>query len=104
MAKQPSVTDIIDTLRSFEPAPQSLHLPTAPSQAIIVRMEDDRPQPLCDAYAGEPARARGMAVTVGRVRQSGKYSKLWLISHNTLRGGAGGSVINAELAKAKGYL
>jgi len=104
MANQPSVSEIIGTLRSFEPAPQSLHLPTAPSQAIIVRMEDDRPQPLCDVYAGEPARARGMAVTVGRVRQSGKYSKIWLISHNTLRGGAGGSVLNAELAKANGYL
>jgi aspartate-semialdehyde dehydrogenase len=104
MEKTPSVPDIIATLRAFQPAPQELQLPTAPTQAIIVRMEDDRPQPLCDAYAGEPARARGMAVSVGRVRQSGKYTKLWLISHNTLRGGAGGSVINAELAKAKGYL
>ncbi len=104
MEKTPSVPEIIATLRAFQPAPQELQLPTAPTQAIIVRMEDDRPQPLCDAYAGEPARARGMAVSVGRVRQSGKYTKLWLISHNTLRGGAGGSVINAELAKAKGYL
>jgi len=104
MERSPSVPEIIATFRAFQPAPQELHLPTAPTQAIIVRMEDDRPQPLCDAYAGEPARARGMAVTVGRVRQSGKYTKLWLISHNTLRGGAGGSVMNAELAKAKGYL
>jgi aspartate-semialdehyde dehydrogenase len=104
MEKTPSVPEIIATLKAFQPAPQELHLPTAPTQAVIVRMEEDRPQPLCDAYAGEPARARGMAVSVGRVRQSGKYTKLWLISHNTLRGGAGGSVINAELAKAKGYL
>jgi aspartate-semialdehyde dehydrogenase len=45
-----------------------------------------------------------MAVTVGRVRKKDKYVKLFLISHNTLRGGAGGSVLNAELAQAKGLL
>ncbi|MBR2093667.1 MAG: hypothetical protein IJ904_06500 [Candidatus Methanomethylophilaceae archaeon] len=45
-----------------------------------------------------------MASTVGRLRQSNGYYKAFVISHNTLRGGAGGSVLNAELAKAKGIL
>ena len=54
--------------------------------------------------AGTPARARGMASTVGRLRQSNGYYKAFVMSHNTLRGGAGGSVLNAELAKAKGIL
>ena len=104
LGKDASVEDIVKKLRAFKPAPQKLELPTAPIRPIIVRDEADRPQPLCDVYAGEPARARGMAVTVGRVRQSGKYTKMWVLSHNTIRGGAGGSVINAELAKAKKLL
>jgi aspartate-semialdehyde dehydrogenase len=104
LGKDVSSEDIVKKLRAFKPAPQKLELPTAPVRPIIVRDEENRPQPLCDAYAGEPARARGMAVTVGRVRQSGNYTKMWVLSHNTIRGGAGGSVINAELAKAKKLL
>jgi len=105
MDKEASVDEVVKVLTKFRPAPQRLGLPTAPLRPIIVRMEENRPQPLCDVYAGEPSRARGMAVTVGRVRQSGnKYTKLWLLSHNTLRGGAGGSVLNAELARAKKLL
>ncbi|MFA6951990.1 MAG: aspartate-semialdehyde dehydrogenase, partial [Candidatus Methanomethylophilaceae archaeon] len=57
-----------------------------------------------DAMAGTPERARGMATTVGRIRKSNGYYKVFALSHNTLRGGAGGSVLNAELAKAKGLL
>ena len=45
-----------------------------------------------------------MAVTIGRIRKKDKYVKFFLLSHNTLRGGAGGSVLNAELAYAKGIL
>lgn len=102
--KPASVEEIIDILNNWRPEPQKLGLPTAPKRPIIVRMEDDRPQPLCDAWAGEPHRARGMAASVGRVRLSGKYLKFWLLSHNTIRGGAGGSVLNAELAFAKNLL
>jgi aspartate-semialdehyde dehydrogenase len=104
MGKSPEVDEIIKVLNDFRAEPQKLELPTAPKQPIIVRMEDDRPQPAIDVNAGEPARARGMAVSVGRVRQSGKYTKMWVLSHNTIRGGAGGSVLNAELAKAKKLL
>jgi aspartate-semialdehyde dehydrogenase len=104
MSKDPSVEEITTLLNGFRAEPQRLELPTAPLQPIIVRSEDDRPQPVIDVNAGEPTRARGMAVTVGRIRQSGKYTKMWVLSHNTIRGGAGGSVINAELAKAKKLL
>ena len=96
--------EAIKVMRQFRAEPQKLELPTAPREPIIVREEPDRPQPLWDVNAGEPARAKGMAVTVGRVRKKDKYLKLFLISHNTIRGGAGGSVLNAELAYAKGIL
>ncbi|HVO77295.1 MAG TPA: aspartate-semialdehyde dehydrogenase [Methanomassiliicoccales archaeon] len=91
-------------MRAFRPEPQKLELPTAPQNPIIVREEADRPQPLWDLNAGVPERARGMSVTVGRLRKKDKYLKMFLISHNTIRGGAGGSVLNAELAMAKGVL
>lgn len=101
---QPTAEEAIKVLRAFRAEPQRLELPTAPREPIIVRDEPDRPQPLWDVNAGEPARAKGMAVTVGRVRKKDKHLKMFLISHNTLRGGAGGSVLNAELAQAKGLL
>jgi aspartate-semialdehyde dehydrogenase len=102
--KDASAEEYAEALRSFRSEPQRLELPSAPRVPIIVREEADRPQPLWDVNAGEPARARGMAVTVGRVRKKDKYVKFFLLSHNTIRGGAGGSVINAELAHAKGML
>ncbi len=104
LGRPASASDVVKVLETFEPEPQRLRLPTAPVHPIIVRKEHDRPQPAADALAGEPERARGMAVSVGRVRESKGYIKLWLLSHNTLRGGAGGSVLNAELAVAKKLL
>lgn len=103
-SKEAIVEDYTNAMREFRAEPQRLELPSAPRVPIIVREEADRPQPLWDVNAGEPLRARGMAVTVGRVRKKDKYLKFFLISHNTIRGGAGGSVINAELAYAKGML
>jgi aspartate-semialdehyde dehydrogenase len=99
-----TVEDAIKKLAGFRAEPQKLKLPTAPLRPIIVRSEPDRPQPLWDLNAGEPARARGMAVTVGRIRKKNRYLKMFLLSHNTIRGGAGGSVLNAELALKKGLL
>lgn len=93
-----------EALRGFRGEPQRLGLHSAPDAPIIVREEEDRPQPVLDALAGTPWRARGMACTVGRVRGGGDIVKLFLLSHNTLRGGAGGSVLNAELADAMGLL
>ena len=104
MEQQPTLDELSACLTGFRGEPQRLGLPSAPKQPIIVRTEDNRPQPVFDAMAGRPARARGMAVTIGRLRQSNGYYKAFAMSHNTLRGGAGGSVLNAELAKATGIL
>jgi aspartate-semialdehyde dehydrogenase len=79
-------------------------LPTAPLEPIIVREEKDRPQPRLDCDAGSPARARGMAVTVGRIKKFQDRLRFYVLSHNTVRGAAGASVLNAEFAKVRGYL
>lgn len=99
-----AVEDVAKIFADFRGEPQRHGLPTAPKQPILVRTEKNRPQPLLDAMAGEPARARGMAATVGRIRVSERVLRFFVLSHNTLRGGAGGSVLNAELAHRRGYL
>jgi len=78
-------------------------LPSAPQKPIIVRDEEDRPQPRLDRMAGT---VPGMSVTVGRVRQGfdENHLLLTLISHNTIRGAAGAVVLNAELLYAKKLL
>lgn len=102
--KDASEEQMLKVLASFKAEPQRLKLPTAPIRPIIVRSEPNRPQPIIDVNAGEPERARGMSTTVGRVRKKGTYFKMFVLSHNTIRGGAGGSVLNAELAKVKKLL
>ncbi|EQD69595.1 aspartate-semialdehyde dehydrogenase [mine drainage metagenome] len=77
-------------------------LPTAPSPPILLRREADRPQPLRDRWAGAPQRARGMAAVVGRIRWEPPYLRFFTLTHNAVRGGAGGSVLNAELADHRG--
>jgi aspartate-semialdehyde dehydrogenase len=104
LGSSPSVEEIASVLSGFRGEPQILNLPSAPEAPIIVRKEKDRPQPVYDALAGSPHRAKGMASTVGRIRESKGCYKMFVLSHNTLRGGAGGSVLNAELFKAKGLL
>jgi aspartate-semialdehyde dehydrogenase len=96
--------EVARILASFRGEPQRRELPTAPKQPVIVRGEPNRPQPLLDAMAGEPTRARGMAATVGRIRVIGRNLRFFVLSHNTIRGGAGGSILNAELAQRRGYL
>jgi aspartate-semialdehyde dehydrogenase len=89
--------------RAFDPL-RGAGLPTAPHPPIELRREVDRPQPLRDRWAGHPARARGMAAVVGRIRWDPPYLRFFVLSHNAVRGGAGGSVLNAELALARGAL
>jgi len=93
--------EIATALSSFSAEPQALALPTAPRQPILVQKNVDRPQPVLDVFAGEPAAARGMAVTVGRLRSQGTRCSFFLLVHNTVRGAAGGCVLNAELALKK---
>ncbi len=91
------VEDVKAAFEGFRGVPQELGLPTAPEHPILLREEPDRPQPRFDRMAG-----MGMSVTVGRVREDSifdfKYSAL---VHNTIRGAAGASILNAELFAAK---
>jgi aspartate-semialdehyde dehydrogenase len=101
--KEFSEEEAVSALRDFRCA-ACAKLPTAPAEPIIVRREPDRPQPRLDCDAGAPARARGMSVTVGRVRKFGDRLRFYLLSHNTVRGAAGASILNAEFARSRGYL
>jgi aspartate-semialdehyde dehydrogenase len=78
--------------------------PTSPVKPIIVTQDESRPQPLLDINNGEPKRAQGMAVTVGRIKKIQDKVRFFLLVHNTIRGAAGCSIMNAELAKIKGYI
>ncbi|MCI4348248.1 MAG: aspartate-semialdehyde dehydrogenase, partial [Thermoplasmata archaeon] len=94
---RPSLTSLIESWRQFDPL-RSLPVPTAPHPPVEMRSQADRPQPSRDRWAGEPERARGMAAVVGRVRWDPPFLRFFVLSHNAVRGGAGGSVLNAELA------
>ncbi len=100
---RPTRAAIESAWRAFDPL-RGRGLPTAPSPPVVRRGEPDRPQPRKDRWAGSPGRARGMAVSVGRVRWEPPYLRFFLLSHNAVRGGAGGSVLNAELAVANGQI
>ena len=107
LGRPTSPEDVENVMRSFQGEPQRLHLPTAPDHPIIVRREPDRPQPRLDRLAGEPARARGMAAVVGRIRSDPAFTRgirYTVLSHNTIRGAAGNAVLIAELLAAKGLL
>jgi len=100
----PGKKDIEKALSEFRAKPQQLKLPSAPEQPIIVMNQPNRPQPILDVDAGYPERAKGMAVSVGRIRVTEGSLRFYLLSHNTIRGGAGGSVLNAELAFKEGVI
>jgi aspartate-semialdehyde dehydrogenase len=98
--KKPSLEQVKTIWRNFRALPQELNLPLAPRQPIIIREEADRPQPRKDRDAG-----KGMAVTVGRIRPCPVFDlRFTALSHNTVRGAAGGAVEGAELLKAQGFL
>lgn len=96
----PGPADIVSSLRRFSGRPQELRLPSAPARPIVVRDEPDRPQPVLDRDT-----ERGMASVVGRVREDAVLGhKFVVLGHNTIRGAAGASVLNAELSLAEGLL
>jgi len=98
--KRPTVEEAIAALADFRGPDVVRELPSAPEHPILVRREPDRPQPRRDRDA-----EGGMAVTVGRVRECPLLDlRLVSVSHNTLRGAASGSILNAELLVAKGYI
>lgn len=100
---RPDLAAVRAAWRSFDPLADR-GLPTAPRPPLLLRSEPDRPQPLRDRWAGAPSRARGMAVSLGRLRWDPPMLRFFLLSHNAVRGGAGGSVLNAELAWSEGLL
>ena len=98
--KKPSREEIINIWRNFSAEPQKLKLPFAPEKPIIFREEENRPQPRLDRNSD-----KAMAVTVGRLRECNALDYRFVgLSHNTVRGAAGGGILNAELLKAKGFL
>ncbi|MDR1468921.1 MAG: aspartate-semialdehyde dehydrogenase [Spirochaetaceae bacterium] len=99
-AKKPGIDEVKKIWREFQSYPQRHALPMAPEHPIIVRDETDRPQPRKDRLV-----EKGMAVTVGRVRPCPLFDIRFVgLSHNTMRGAAGGGVLNAELLKEMGYI
>ena len=99
--ERPSLEAIVETWRNYRPLPQQLALPSAPDPAIIVDERPDRPQPRLDRMAGT---IPGMATVVGRLRPDPLFDfKFVVLGHNTIRGAAGGSLLNAELLVAQGY-
>ena len=97
--KKPTKEEILKTWKEFHGPAQDLDLPSAPKQFLHYFEEDDRPQPKLDRMI-----ENGMAVSIGRLREDTQYDyKFVCLSHNTLRGAAGGAVLLAELLAAKGY-
>ena len=101
--RRPSRRSLEAAWAAFRPL-SHLGLPTAPDVPVVLRREHDRPQPIRDRWAGTPARARGMAAVVGRVRWAPPFLRFFVLSNNAVRGAAGGSVLNAELARSLGLL
>lgn len=97
--RQPSKEEILQTWSSFKTLPQELALPSAPLKTIVYRAEENRPQTRLDRLEG-----KGMAVTVGRLRTCPlSHYRFVALSHNTIRGAAGGGILNAELLYRLGY-
>lgn len=98
--KKPTKEQLIEKLGAFKGLPQELELPSAPKQFIQYLTEDNRPQVTMDVDY-----ENGMGVSVGRLRPDSVYDfKFVGLSHNTVRGAAGGAVLCAELLKAQGYI
>ena len=98
--KNPTKEQLIEKMVTFKGLPQELNLPSAPKQFIQYLEEDNRPQVTLDVDY-----ENGMGISVGRLREDSVYDwKFVGLSHNTVRGAAGGAVLCAELLKAQGYI
>ena len=96
----PTTEQVEEALKAYVSEPQLLHTPSAPEQAIVIQDSPDRPQPRLDLMIGN-----GNSVVVGRVRPCKVFDiRLTLLSHNTILGAAGSSILNAETAIAKGLV
>ncbi len=98
--KKPTIEEMKEIWKSFKGRAQELDLPSAPKQFLNYFEEDDRPQ-----IKSERMLENGMAISIGRLREDTQYQyKFVCLSHNTLRGAAGGAVLFAELLCAEGYM
>ena len=98
--KKPTKEQLIAKLKEYSGVPQELKLPSAPSQFIQVMEEDNRPQVKLDVDY-----ENGMGISIGRIREDSVYDYKFVgLSHNTVRGAAGGAVLCAELLTAKKYI
>lgn len=98
--KKPTKEEFIKKITEYKGLPQELELPSAPKQFIQYLEEDNRPQVKLDVDF-----ERGMGISIGRLREDTLFDYKFVgLSHNTLRGAAGGAVLCAELLKAKGYI
>jgi aspartate-semialdehyde dehydrogenase len=98
--KKPCLDDVIERWKNFKGRPQELSLPSAPKQFIHYFDSNDRPQ-----TKSERELERGMAITAGRLRPDAVFDIKFIgLSHNTIRGAAGGAVLMAELLAAEGYI
>jgi aspartate-semialdehyde dehydrogenase len=99
-AKKPTVAQALDVLRAWRGADIVRGLPSAPEHPLVVTDATDRPQPRRDVMAG-----KGMTVTIGRVREDAIFDlRFTALGHNTIRGAAGGSILNAEVVASSGRL
>ncbi len=99
-AKKPTKEQLIQKLKEFKGLPQELELPSAPKQFIQYCEEDNRPQVSLDVNY-----ENGMGVSVGRLREDTVYDYKFVgLSHNTVRGAAGGAILCAELLTAQKYI
>lgn len=100
LGREASLEEVAAVLRDWEAEPQRLGLPFAPARPVLLRSEPDRPQPFLDREG-----AGAMATTVGRLRRCPILDyKFVLTGHNTVRGAAGASILNAELLTAQGWI
>ncbi|MEM3086720.1 MAG: aspartate-semialdehyde dehydrogenase [Halobacteria archaeon] len=94
-SKVPRLDEVVEAWKEMK----STGTPTAPERPLIVREEENRPQPRLDRDAG-----KGMATTIGRAAFKGRWLRFVCLGHNTIRGAAGASVLNAELLLKDGWL
>ncbi|MFK7802817.1 MAG: aspartate-semialdehyde dehydrogenase [Anaerolineae bacterium] len=100
LGQKVSIEEVAELFNNWYPSQEILDLPSSPEKVLIYRPEDDRPQPRRDRDAGN-----GLAWTVGKIRDCPVFDiRFMAITHNTLRGAASGSVLNAELLVKQGYI
>ena len=104
LAKETEYNTVLGKIKNYKTPEIVAGLPTTPDQPVIYITDVDRPQPRYDVNIGTPKRAKGMAIAIGRLEVNKNIIRFITLSNNLVRGAAGGSVLNAELACRKKLL